>query len=146
MKNKLLILSFAFLAEANVEACQDFMVTNYHSNSRGHFYDSDFSSQPSRRSIELKTTTDPYELAEKSDESFNKQNFQDAAKFLIDSAIYGNEDNISFLYDIDPSSIKDLSSKKNELISKVVSHMEQQYEILQKYKNKPITLYWVDSK
>lgn len=146
MKNKLLILSFVFLVEANVEACQDFVVINHHYNSRSHFYDSDFSSQPSRRSIELKTTTDPYELAEKSDEYFNKKNFQDAAKFLIDSAIYGNEDNIFFLYDIDSSSIKDLSAKKQELIPKVALHMQQQYKKLQEYKDKPISLYWLDSK
>lgn len=158
MKNHLLMLSCALLTVANIDASQKREyggVISQHSPKLHSLNDAthDLRSESKSGSRELATnSTDPYELAEESDELFSQGRFKEAAKLFISSAIHGNYDNKASLVKIDRLSLRYLdlnthqtqeanSYYENTLTPKLVIYFETQFAELKKHKDTPVKIY-----
>lgn len=157
MKNHLLMLSCALLIVAKTDASQKNEhggVIAEHPPKLHPLHDATHSlrSESKNWSRELTTnSTDPYELAEKSDELFSVGHFKEAAKLFISSAIHGNYDNKACLVRIDRLSLRylDLTHQtqeaelyyKNTLTPKLVTYLETEFAELKKHKDKPVKVY-----
>jgi|GEM_PF-3256207 len=162
MKNNLLTLSCALLIIAKIGAAQSSEhggVMTQSPQSHPHrlhempIHPHDIRSASKNENREM-TSTDPYELAEKSDELFGQGRFKEAARFFIDSAIYGNYDNKASLVEIDPLSLKYLNSNghqsaeaesyyENTLTPKLIKYFGTQFSELQKHKDTPVKVYGI---
>ncbi|MBW8310386.1 MAG: hypothetical protein K0M45_12260 [Candidatus Paracaedibacteraceae bacterium] len=152
MKNRFLTLSFMFLTITKVAASQGGeedggimvpssprAVAKPQEESRGD------------RMLDNTVMTDAYELAEKSDDLFNKKKLKEAAQLRIAAALQGHEESKDFLIDIDPNSLEFLSSTNTQsvetssyyetvLIPNLIREMEKEYAKLEKYKDVPVIL------
>ena len=108
-------------------------------------------SRGSRDKEVIVDTTDPFELAEMSDEHFGKGEYNKAARLFISAAIHGNSENKAALAEIDPTSSKYLNSQHpqspeagqyydNDLTPKIVEYFKIQADELKKHKNMPVKL------
>jgi hypothetical protein len=93
---------------------------------------------------------DPYELDEKHQSLFRKQQFNEAAKALIGSAMNGDSDNMDYVLRLDPMANQhiaknDLESTRN-LVKRIAEDLSKQFKVSQRKVDLPRTPFAFDIK
>lgn len=159
MKSELLILSCALVSVMKTDASQEHGgVIAHHSPAHlRSLHDTPYKPQDTSNTLRssenkevISTSTDPFELAEMSDEYFGKGDYKKAANFFISSAIHGNSDNKAALAEIAAGSSKYLNSPQSteanqyfetHLTPKLIEYFKLRTAELKKHKDKPVIMY-----
>lgn len=163
MKFKLLILTCALLSISKTDAAQKGeqggVIAQHSPGQVRNLHDTPYmaqelpnSSRNSGSKEVTSTTTDPFELADLSNDYFGKGDYKKAASLFISSVIHGNTDNKAAIAEIDVGSLKYLDSNQAQsaeanvyyeihLTPKLIEYFKAQAAELKKHKDMPVKLY-----